>query len=968
MKFYNQVEPQLNSAERPAGLDAATAAQRPLYHPAAVPRIGRVLRERYRLESLLGMGAMGEVYRATDLLLQQPCAVKLVFPGAVYGLKAHRRFVNEARVVARLFHPNIVEVRDFNEDEDGTKFLVMELLEGLDLHEVLSRHGRLPLPRAMEIIRAVGAALQYAHDLGIVHRDVKPENIFLGTRGRRPDGREPSGSEPEQVKVLDFGLAKLLRDPADEEASRDDPASAPAQLTKGIVIGTMAYLSPEAMGMDSRQVDARADQWSLAVVAYQLLSGRLPFGNPNPLGLWQLWQMICTEEPLRLRALVPTIPEHVDRTIHVALSKNRQDRFPRIADFIRSLGNLPPLGSVETVRIAGAAAAKAGAAAPLAKGAEGLTAIPRDQIAPEPSEPTDVEPYLPGLTRPRLALLPTAGPGGRSVPEFVEPEGALRTLRVSSTQRDAQSPISRAEAVPLNPDLLVTAHYTAEQLIELSRMASGEEAPALVHAAQDVPTAPYRIGARVIKDMDEQFDRTPLPVPRPFGGELSLRVNTAVVPPPAPTSGTGGLLRTETAIAENSIKPAGAASEQLLMTLVPSGEAPSKAANPASEQLLMTLVPSGEAPIKAANPGSEPLHATLMPSGEAPVKAANPGSEPLHATLVPSGKAPSKAANPGSESLRATLVPSGEAPVKAAKPASEQTVPVPKLPSLPVSRQVAAAPAIASRPASRAQPPRPPAAALTAPRRSRAMPPVQPALPPSGGFTAKPLVAASPLPVLPMPCLLTLPGTAPPELGQPLLLRRPGMRRPLWRALGAGSIVLGLLIAVLLGLRLARAKAVSLNPAPQSAAEEISEAALVSADPPPLSTQSDSRSEFSMNQSEAQAKQTRAERHADPPAGQSVAPASLLHAAPISHQPEARALAPSFRGAVKPPGQLQSKAANPAPAPAARRSSPPPAAQTTATLSARQGEPSLENTSEQPALEPGLPASGRPAVVGSLSD
>ncbi|HRI51520.1 MAG TPA: protein kinase [Pseudomonadota bacterium] len=693
MKINNQLEQPLTAAERPAGADVDMAARRPLYHPAARPRLGRVLRGRYRLESLLGMGAMGEVYRAVDLRLRQPCAVKLVFPGAVFGLKAHRRFDNEARVIARLFHPNIVEVRDFSEDEDGTKFLVMELLEGQDLHQLLSRYGRLPLPRAMEIIRAVGAALQYAHDMGIVHRDIKPENIFLGTRGRL-DGPFNDLGEREQIKVLDFGLAKLLSDSTGEERGPDH-GEAPAQLTSGIIIGTLAYLSPEATGMDSAGVDARSDQWSLAVVAYQLLSGRLPFGNSHPLGLWQ---MICREEPVRLRTLVPDLPEYVDTAIHTALAKQPKDRFAKISDFIRSLGNLPQLGSVRTDCGAASAPAESAPAAP---------------AWDSEADPTEVEPYLPGLTRPRLAILPIATVRPRSVPEFVEPDHELHALRIPAGGSVVGATPRREQSAP-HPDLLVTAHYTPEQLLELSYLANMGDAPALVHAAQDVPTAPYRIGARSAKDMDEQFDRTPLPVPRPLGAEQSVRLPTAQ-----------------------------------------------------GCQLTTTLVPTGEPYDDLRSRVFATLRAEPPP----------PPSEPAVglATLVELSAAKTEAPAAGASASLPTV-------------------------------QVADPPAVAGRPAGRVTPPRPPAAAFAPPQRRPAS-----SSPAAATFALghEPARSTPAMPALQMPSLLTLTGTAPPELGIPLPLAVPRLRWPLWRALGAGSVVLGLLVAVLLGLRLARTKAVS---------------------------------------------------------------------------------------------------------------------------------------------------------------
>lgn len=140
-------------------------------------RVGQLLCGRYRLELLLGKGAMGEVYRATDTERQEPCAIKLVLPEASLPLQAQRRLVQEAKVISRLYHPNIVEVREFLQDRDGTCLLVMELLQGVDLQTVLHKQGRLPLWRALEIARSVGAALQYAHEMGVIHRDISPGKV-----------------------------------------------------------------------------------------------------------------------------------------------------------------------------------------------------------------------------------------------------------------------------------------------------------------------------------------------------------------------------------------------------------------------------------------------------------------------------------------------------------------------------------------------------------------------------------------------------------------------------------------------------------------------------------------------------------------------------------------------------------------------------------------------------------------------
>ncbi len=293
-------------------------------------RLGHILCGRYRLEHLLGKGAMGEVYRATDLSRNEPCAVKLVLPEASLPLQAAQRLVQEAKVISRLYHPNIVHVREFVEDQDGTFLLVMELLHGVDLHKVLGKQGKLPLWRALEIIRSVGAALQYAHEMGVIHRDVSPGNIFLAQQS------EWTHQPHDVIKVLDFGLAKLMADFHDQSASG-------GPITKGIIVGTPAYLPPEAaLSVEGRR-DPRSDQWSLGVVLFRMLAGRLPFDQSSP---YQLYTAICYEPPPELRELAPNLPEHIYSTVETALSKSCADRFSSVKNFLRALDGLPALTDV----------------------------------------------------------------------------------------------------------------------------------------------------------------------------------------------------------------------------------------------------------------------------------------------------------------------------------------------------------------------------------------------------------------------------------------------------------------------------------------------------------------------------------------------------------------------------------------------------------------------------------------------
>lgn len=333
--------------------------------------VGQVVAGRYRIEQALGQGAMGAVFRAWDLQLKQPCAIKTLHrlvelepgkgpgrpvrsPGGRPDLGAppmgmggaepdgekeagddgYSRFVSEATAITQLFHPNIVEVRELSLDR-GTPFLAMELLRGQDLYSLLQARGRLPLIQALEIARQIGSALHAAHSTGIAHRDIKPKNIFLSRRVNC------YGEEFEQVKVVDFGLCRFL-------------GRAQRHRTKyGVILGTPEYLAPESTQGDSRAVDYAADQWALSVILYRMLSGRLPFVADD---LVTLIEEIRGAQPTSLAVLCPEVPPHVVLAVERGLAKRPQDRFRTVQDFVRALDGLPPVSQVLESRQAGAAA------------------------------------------------------------------------------------------------------------------------------------------------------------------------------------------------------------------------------------------------------------------------------------------------------------------------------------------------------------------------------------------------------------------------------------------------------------------------------------------------------------------------------------------------------------------------------------------------------------------------------------
>jgi eukaryotic-like serine/threonine-protein kinase len=235
------------------------SALSPIYIP-------RLLAGRYRLERRLGHGGMGTVYEATDGALGRRVAVKLIREDVVGKPDAAQRFRHEAQVAASFAHPNVVTVFDFGL-AGSHAFLVMELLDGTTLREEISSHGRFVPVRTVEIMRGVCAAVDAAHQRHLIHRDLKPENVFLV--------RAQTGEIP---KVLDFGLAKFLQSAA---AAVSNAATATAGETgAGVLLGTLQYMAPEQLAGGTPQ--PAWDLWALAVLAYEMLTGRHPFGSAWP--------------------------------------------------------------------------------------------------------------------------------------------------------------------------------------------------------------------------------------------------------------------------------------------------------------------------------------------------------------------------------------------------------------------------------------------------------------------------------------------------------------------------------------------------------------------------------------------------------------------------------------------------------------------------------------------------------------
>jgi eukaryotic-like serine/threonine-protein kinase len=267
--------------------------------------------DRYTITRLLGKGGMGAVYEARHVRLGRRVAIKFLLPELAARGELLRRFENEAVAAGGLEHPNLVAVIDLGRAADGSPYLVMEFLDGEDCARLVRHVGPLPVARAVNIVLQACRGVAVAHDAGIVHRDLKPENLFLTDVG---DGGD-------QIKVLDFGIAKLR------------PADGQSATRTGSTFGTTHYMSPE-QARGAGEVDVRTDVWSLGVVLYELLGGHKPFDSEQPLGVVH---QILNATPAPLETLRPGLPRGLAAVVGRALRKDAAERYPSIRAFASAL-------------------------------------------------------------------------------------------------------------------------------------------------------------------------------------------------------------------------------------------------------------------------------------------------------------------------------------------------------------------------------------------------------------------------------------------------------------------------------------------------------------------------------------------------------------------------------------------------------------------------------------------------------
>jgi len=276
--------------------------------------VGVTLAGKYRIDARLNEGGMGTVYRGTHVLMDKTVAIKLLRPSLAADEKIVARFSREARAASRISHPNALSVTDFGEDESGHVFLVMEFLSGKTLKQVIRDDGPLALARVVDITRQVGDALNAAHEQGVVHRDLKSDNIML-----------VDTMAGDHAKVLDFGIAKITEP---DGTPVDTGLTAP-----NLVIGTPQYMSPEQCSQDV-EIDARSDIYSLGVILFEMLVGHVPFAGDSP----TMVMMKHLQEPVPSVLEERTdVPASVARVVARAMAKVRDNRYQNVAELIEDL-------------------------------------------------------------------------------------------------------------------------------------------------------------------------------------------------------------------------------------------------------------------------------------------------------------------------------------------------------------------------------------------------------------------------------------------------------------------------------------------------------------------------------------------------------------------------------------------------------------------------------------------------------
>jgi eukaryotic-like serine/threonine-protein kinase len=374
---------------------------------------GLVIRDKYEILEKIGSGGMATVYRVKHLAFNEERAIKVVSSKLMDDPNFIKRFRTEAIISRKLQHPNAVRVDDLDTTDDGRLFMVMEYVKGQDLRHVLQHSAPLPLDRALHITWQVSSALATAHQQGITHRDIKPDNILLVW--------QPSGKD--LVKVLDFGIAKV------KEGTMDVGGGYTATQT-GIVVGTPQYISPEqAMGRGGEQIDGRADLYSLGIVIYEMLTAKLPFESDTAMGLL-LHHLQTTPTPPHLMRPDLNIPPAISMVLMKALEKDPAKRFQNANEMLDALAAAKKQAAAQT-GVATRAITPTGMAAAATPAPDTMATMPisaaatptyaptvaAPKAAPAAAKPIPVVDKTVAIAPPRKITAPAARTAPKPVPQ-----------------------------------------------------------------------------------------------------------------------------------------------------------------------------------------------------------------------------------------------------------------------------------------------------------------------------------------------------------------------------------------------------------------------------------------------------------------------------------------------------------------------------------------------------------------------
>ena len=549
--------------------------------------IGRQV-DRYVIEAPLGIGGFGTVYRARHTVIDRAVALKLLNPDRASAPQTLERFLQEAKAAAAIGSPHIVQVLDAGISSAGEPFLAMELLDGEDLKSRLQSHGALPFDEAIEIALQILTGLGAAHAAGIVHRDLKPANVFLA--------RNPGG---EVAKLLDFGVSKFA------------PPGHESDLTRtGIVLGTPHYMAPECFS-GSKSAAPRSDLYSVGVILYEMLSGRMPFEADS---YQQLILRVTTEPPTPLAKVAPTVPPTVAMVVDRALARDADARWQNSADFKKALstaraGNAPSMGAGGSTALLGNVASAA-ASFPATTPERRLAPTPSSHATPaaRPSAPTpqphrspsgsgpypaqDASGSHPRASHPRTRIAPSWIPSGAPPP----------------TSQPSVAPIAqgggggRLALMILIAILGATVAATAVVILLTSLGGGNTTTPAVtpLESPSPEPTGPAPAPSPTVEP-----DK-PLPTLQPQPMIPSTR-QPAVIEPPPPEPVTRPAPAPQPAPVEDAPAPAG-----------PGPGAPAQAGGPPIGLLITPLgarVPRAEA-ARALAPARRALNRCRQADGE----------------------------------------------------------------------------------------------------------------------------------------------------------------------------------------------------------------------------------------------------------------------------------------------------------------------------------------------------------------